>query len=109
MTSSPRFAGSAIWTLRPRSRPRCETRLGDRSNLVVAAAATIAGDQRLTELAGPLEVAFRRFMEDPEKTDKLCRAKLAVIQALDKMEHGNGRGIPSGRAARPARARLGRQ
>ena len=63
--------------------------LADRSNLVVAAAATIAGDRRLVELAAPLEAAFPRFMEDPEKTDKLCRAKLAIIQALDKLEHGN--------------------
>lgn len=62
--------------------------LSDRSNLVVAAAATIVGDRRLAELAAPLEAAFPRFMDDPEKTDKLCRAKLAIIQALDKMEHG---------------------
>jgi HEAT repeat protein len=63
--------------------------LADRSNLVVAAAASIAGDRRLAELAAPLEAAFPRFMEDPEKTDKLCRAKLAIVQALDKMEHGS--------------------
>lgn len=62
--------------------------LEDRSNLVVAAAAAIAGDRRLTELAPALEDAFHRFMDEPEKTDKLCRAKLAVIQALDKMEQG---------------------
>jgi HEAT repeat protein len=61
----------------------------DRSNLVAAAASTIAGDQRLIELAAPLESAFGRFMVDPLKTDKLCRAKLATIQALDKVEHSN--------------------
>jgi HEAT repeat protein len=60
----------------------------DRSNLVAAAAATIAGDQRLIELAAPLESAFSRFVADPLKTDKLCRAKLAIVQALDKFEHG---------------------
>ena len=61
--------------------------LGDRSNLVVAAAAEIAGEQAIVELAGELEAAFHRFLVNPVKDDKLCRAKIAVIQALDKMEH----------------------
>ena len=61
--------------------------LADRSNLVVAAAAAIAGDQRLAELAPALEGAFEPFLVDPLKTDKLCRAKLAIVQALDKLEH----------------------
>jgi len=61
--------------------------LGDRSNLVVAAAASIAGDQRLVELAQALEAAFEPFLVDPLKTDKLCRAKLAIVEALDKLEH----------------------
>ena len=46
-------------------------------------------------------------MEDPEKTDKLCRAKLAILQALDKLEHVKEDVFLQGRAARPARARLG--
>jgi HEAT repeat protein len=62
-------------------------RLGDRSNLVVAAAATIAGENALVELASDLEAAFDRFLANPLKDDKLCRAKIAVVQALDKMEH----------------------
>ena len=62
--------------------------LGDRSNLVVAAAAAIVGDRMLGELAEALEAAFHRFMDDPLKTDKLCRAKLAIVQALEKLEHG---------------------
>ena len=61
--------------------------LSDKSNLVVAAAAAIAGDQRQIELADALEAAFARFLVDPEKTDKLCRAKLAIVQALDAIEH----------------------
>jgi HEAT repeat protein len=61
--------------------------LGDRSNLVVAAAAAIAGENALIELAGDLEAAFERFLVNPAKDDKLCRAKIAVVQALDKMEH----------------------
>jgi len=61
--------------------------LGDRSNLVVAAAAAIVGDRMLGELAAALEAAFLRFMDDPLKTDKLCRAKLAIVEALEKLEH----------------------
>jgi HEAT repeat protein len=61
--------------------------LGDRSNLVVAAAAEIAGEHALLELAADLEAAFGRFLVNPLKDDKLCRAKIAVVQALDKMEH----------------------
>jgi HEAT repeat protein len=61
--------------------------IGDRSNLVVAAAAAIVGERTLVELAADLEAAFDRFLIDPLKTDKLCRAKIAVIQALDKIEH----------------------
>src|SRR4051812_30231804 len=61
--------------------------LADKSNLVVAAAAAIAGDQGLAELAPALEAAFGPFLIDPLKNDKLCRAKLAIVQALDKLEH----------------------
>jgi hypothetical protein len=62
-------------------------RIGDRSNLVVAAAAAIAGEDTLVELAKDLEAAFDRFLVNPFKDDKLCRAKIAVVQALDRMEH----------------------
>ena len=61
--------------------------LADRSNLVVAAAASIVRDQGLAELAQALESAFHPFLVDPLKTDKLCRAKLAIVEALDKLEH----------------------
>src|SRR4051794_30050685 len=62
-------------------------RIGDRSNLVVAAAATVAGEATLVGLAGDLEAAFDRFLVNPLKDDKLCRAKVAVVLALDRMEH----------------------
>jgi HEAT repeat protein len=61
--------------------------IGDRSNLVVAAAAAIAGERTLAELAKDLETAFDRFLVEPLKNDKLCRAKIAIVQALDKIEH----------------------
>jgi HEAT repeat protein len=62
-------------------------RLGDRSNLIVAAASAIAGENTLIELAPELEAAFDRFLINPLKDDKLCRAKIAIIQALDRMEY----------------------
>ena len=49
--------------------------LGDKSNLVVAAAAELVKERTLNELAGDLETAFDRFLVDPVKNDKLCRAK----------------------------------
>ena len=59
----------------------------DKSNFLVAAAAEIAGDKRLAELAPDLEAAYDRFLVDPLTTDKLCRAKIAIVRSLDKLEH----------------------
>src|SRR5947207_14538671 len=61
--------------------------LGDKSNLIVAAAAAIAGDQKLVDLASDLDAAFERLLVDPLKSDKLCRGKPAVAEALDKLQH----------------------
>jgi HEAT repeat protein len=60
--------------------------IGDKSNLVVAAAAEIVGERTLTDLAPDLVTAFRRFLVDPVETDKLCRAKLAIVEALHRIE-----------------------
>jgi HEAT repeat protein len=62
-------------------------RIGDRSNLVVAAAAGLASENALVETAQDLETAFGRFLINPVKDDKLCRAKIAIVQSLDRMEH----------------------
>jgi HEAT repeat protein len=61
--------------------------IADRSNFVAAVGAEIAGDKRLVELTADLEAAYNRFLIDPLATDKLCRAKIAIVRALDKMEH----------------------
>ncbi len=61
--------------------------LGDKSNLIIAAAAAIVGDQNSIGLSAELVAAFDRCLVDPLKNDKLCRGKIAVIQALDKLEH----------------------
>jgi HEAT repeat protein len=60
--------------------------LGDPSNLVVAEAAAMAGEARLVDLAPALMAAFDRFLVNPVKTDKLCRAKIAIAEALNQME-----------------------
>jgi HEAT repeat protein len=61
--------------------------LRDKSNLIVAAAAAIVAEQNHAALSVELEAAFEQCMVDPLATDKLCRGKIAVVQALDKLEH----------------------
>src|SRR5262245_52163521 len=65
--------------------------LADKSNLVAAEAAEIAGERGMLEFAAELVAAFDRFMVEPEETDKLCRAKLAIVDALNKIEHDEDR------------------
>ncbi|HTQ44640.1 MAG TPA: HEAT repeat domain-containing protein [Polyangiaceae bacterium] len=60
--------------------------LADKAGIVAAAAAKIAGDAGLRDLERELEAAFTRFLVDPVKTDPGCRAKLAVAEALRKLE-----------------------
>lgn len=62
-------------------------RVGDRSNFVVAAAAEIVGANLFLDMADGLVGAFERFLMNPLKDDKLCRAKLAIVQALERMEY----------------------
>jgi HEAT repeat protein len=61
--------------------------LRDASNIVVAEAAEIAGEARLAALLPDLVAAFERFLDQPEKRDKQCRAKIAVVEALNKLEY----------------------
>jgi HEAT repeat protein len=61
--------------------------IADKSNLVVAEAAEIVGERMLTDLGPELAAAFGRFLVDPVETDKLCRAKIAIIEALHKIEY----------------------
>ena len=60
--------------------------ISDKSNLVVAEAAEIVGERSLHDLAPDLITAFHRFLIDPVDTDKLCRAKIAITEALHKIE-----------------------
>jgi HEAT repeat protein len=60
--------------------------LGDPLNFVVAEAATIVADSGHTSLAGELVAAFDRFLDNPVKKDAQCRAKIAIAEALNKLE-----------------------
>jgi len=60
--------------------------LGDKSSLVVAKAAALAAAKNLHEATAALMNAFERFMKNPEKTDKGCTAKLAIMDALMQLD-----------------------
>ena len=53
------------------------------SSLVVARAARIVKDRTLPGYHKTLDAAFRRFLDNPVKTDPGCNAKLACLEALD--------------------------
>lgn len=61
--------------------------LADKSSIVVAEAAEIVGVRQISELAPDLVAAFHRFMIEPAESDKGCRAKIAIIEALNKIEY----------------------
>jgi HEAT repeat protein len=61
--------------------------LDDASNLVAAEAAEIAGALHIADLNADLVAAFERFMIEPDESDKHCRAKTAIVEALNKLEY----------------------
>ena len=61
--------------------------LADASSLIVAEAARIIKDQADSELVGDLVAAFDRWMIDPEESDKQCRAKIEIVDALNRLEY----------------------
>lgn len=58
------------------------------NNALAAKAADIAAKYGLTDLIPDLIAAFERFMDKPERTDKGCLAKLAIVDALNKLDYG---------------------
>jgi HEAT repeat protein len=71
----------------PAARAELRDALGDKSNFVSAAAAEIVGERQLTDLAPDLVAAFHRFLVEPAETDKICRAKIALTEALNRIEY----------------------
>jgi len=61
--------------------------LKNRSNLVVAKAAKIAGHVRATELVPELVGGFSRLMENPSKLDKGCAATTEIVSALYELDY----------------------
>lgn len=66
---------------------RLQPWLADGQNIVEARAAEVAGRSGLTELIPPLEETFLRLIThaQPITADKNCRAKEAIVQALDQL------------------------
>jgi HEAT repeat protein len=63
--------------------------LADASSFLVAEAARIIKDQANRELVGDLVAAFDRLLIDAEKSDKQCRAKIEIVDALNQLEYGD--------------------
>lgn len=60
--------------------------LGSKHSVLVAAAAKAIATHELSGFDAELSGAFERFMEAPEKTDKNCLAKTAIMHALYRLE-----------------------
>ena len=60
--------------------------LSDKQALVVARAAAVVREERITELEDALLTAYSRFLEDATKRDPGCHAKFAILEALDHLE-----------------------
>lgn len=61
--------------------------LRSKSSFAVAKAAQIAGEFEIGELAPDLAQAFDRFLAAPAESDKNCRAKEAIAEALYRLGH----------------------
>src|SRR5262249_4827612 len=68
--------------------PPLRKALLDRSNLVVAKAARIAGESLLRELMPDLLAAYGRLFDDPVKRDPQCWGKNAIAKALRERDYG---------------------
>ncbi len=63
--------------------------LADKSAHVVARAAAVVGELGIAELAPELESSIEPFFVEPEKTDKGCIAKTAIVKCLARLEEGS--------------------
>jgi HEAT repeat protein len=67
--------------------PPLRKALLDRSNLVAAKAARIAGESLLRDLMPDLLAAYDRLFDDPVKRDPQCWGKNAIAKALREMDY----------------------
>jgi len=63
--------------------------LNDRSSLIVAEAAKLAGHHRRTSVVPDLLAAYDRLFENPVKADPKCWGKTAIIKALTAMDYSD--------------------
>lgn len=70
----------------PHAAEAIERALRDRSNLVLAAAAEMAAALGLAELGPRMVRAFGPLVADGPRADKGCRAKLAIVRALRRLD-----------------------
>lgn len=61
--------------------------LGGRSNLVVAKAAKVACELKISALVPDLVAAFHRFMADAPRLDKRCVASTEIVRALYELDY----------------------
>jgi hypothetical protein len=61
--------------------------LGHSQAVVVAKAARVAGKRRMTELLPKVAAAFATFLDKSAAEDKGCVAKIALVEALNELEH----------------------
>ncbi len=60
--------------------------LQNRSNLVIAKAAKVAGELRTTALVSDLVASFHKLMADPLRLDKRCAALTEIVTALYELD-----------------------
>src|SRR5882724_8835382 len=71
----------------PETTPELRPYLADASSFIVAEAAKIIKEHAVSALVGDLVAAFDRLMIDPEESDKQCRAKIEIADALNRLEY----------------------
>jgi HEAT repeat protein len=72
---------------RPDAQNQLKRALGSKVSVVVSKAAKLAGELGKEELVPDLVAAFDRFMKDPHKYDKGCRALIEIASALYAMDY----------------------
>lgn len=60
--------------------------LRNRSNLVIAKAAKVAGELRATAVVPDLVASFHKLMRDPARLDKRCAALTEIVAALYELD-----------------------
>ncbi len=61
--------------------------LRNRSNLVIAKAAKVAGELRATAVLSDLVASFHKLMVDPSRLDKRCAALTEIVTALYELDY----------------------